>query len=305
MASTAQCLASMARLSLSFSRPTAISRIPKFLAPVAAVATPATVRYASGNSMKTRKRTPKKKKTYKTFRTYDLSPMEQMTLCDAMRVLRAVEVGNPPTSVKYDLAIKLKTSKNGPVIRSTLRLPFPFQTDTRIAVLCPDGPIATEARENGAVEAGQEGLIQNIQNGNIQFNKLICHVDCEPLLKTLHLGKILGPKGLMPNLKTKTITADIKGTMSDLVGAEEFRERAGVVRMAIGQLLFTPQMLADNIKVFMDKIKKDIGNLDDTAPKVIEEVVLSTTHGPGISLNGKFQPVADENLKVQDLEGAM
>lgn len=89
MASNTQCLASMARLSLSSAtRPTVISRIPKFLAPVAAVATPSTVRYASGNAMKMKKRTPKKKKTYKTFRTYDLSPMEQMTLCDAMRYVR-------------------------------------------------------------------------------------------------------------------------------------------------------------------------------------------------------------------------
>lgn len=171
-------------------------------------------------------------------------------------------------------------------------------------MLCPDGPIAAEARENGAVEAGEEGLIKNIQNGNIQFNKLVCHIECEPLLKKLNLGKILGPKGLMPNTKTKTITADIKATMNDLVGAEEYRERGGVVRMAIGQLLFTPQMLADNIKVFMERIKQDINDLDDNAPKRIEEVVLSSTHGPGISLNGKLQP-SDDKLTIQALESAM
>ena len=108
----------------------------------------------------------------------------------------------------------------------------------------------------------------------------------------------------MPNTKTRTITADIKGTMNDLVGAEEYRERAGVVRMAIGQLLFTTQMLSDNIKVLMERIKQDINDLDDNAPKRIEEVVLSTTHGPGISLNGKFQP-SDEKLTVQALESAM
>ncbi|KAK3326639.1 ribosomal protein L1-like protein [Apodospora peruviana] len=300
MASTSQCLASLARFSLSATsaaRPSAVSWIPTFFAPVVAT------RYASGGGGQ-KKKTAKKKKTYKTFRSYDLTPMEQMSLCDAMRVLRASEAGYSPISSKYEVAVKLRTQKNGTVIRNRIRLPFPFQTGTRIAVICPEGPLTAEARELGAVEAGEESLFENIRAGNITFNKLICHAESEAALKKANLGKILGPKGLMPSAKTRTITNNLKQTMHDLVGAEEYRERGGVVRMPIAQLSFGPNQLAENVKTFMEHLKNDINELDDQQAKRIEEVVLSTTHGPGLSLNGKFLPT-DEKITVHDLEGPM
>ncbi|KAK0667025.1 putative mitochondrial LSU ribosomal protein L1 precursor [Cercophora samala] len=304
MASTHHCLASLARLSLSTpTRPTVASTIPKFLVP--SVATPQ-VRHASGGSGGgMRKKPVKKKKTYKTFRSYDLTPMEQFTLCDAMRYLRAAEVGHPPTMVKYDLAVKVKTQKSGPVLRSAIRLPFPVKTDTRIGVICPEGSaLATEAQQLGAVAVGEESLFEAVRRGDIAFNKLICHTDSQEALKKAQVNRILGPKGLMPNPKRGTITSDIKATMQELIGADEYRERSGVVRMAVGQLGFSPQMLADNIKALMSKLKDNINQLDDNLPKAIDEVVLSTTHGPGFSLNSKFAPT-DDKIKPEHLATAM
>ncbi|KAK3685139.1 ribosomal protein L1-like protein [Podospora appendiculata] len=304
MASTTRCLASLARLSLSTStRPSVVSTIPKFLVP--SVATPL-VRYASGSgSGGMKKKAPKKKKTYKTFRSYDLSPMDQVSLCDAMRYLRAFEVGQSPSSVKYEVSIKLKTNKNGPVIRNRIRLPFPFKTDTRIAVICPeDSPLALEAQQLGAVAVGEESLFESIRQGNFPFNKLICHTDSEAALKKANIGKLLGPKGLMPSAKTKTITNDFKATIHELLGADEYRERNGVVRMAIGQLGFTPKMLSENVKKLMETVKFDINNVDDNFVKSLDEVVLSTTHGPGFSLNGKFNPT-DDKIKVEHLQSVM
>ncbi|KAK4656703.1 hypothetical protein QC762_206600 [Podospora pseudocomata] len=304
MASTHHCVASLARLSLSTpARPTVASTIPKFLVP--SVATPQ-VRHASGGGGGgMRKKPVKKKKTYKTFRSYDLSPMEQFTLCDAMRYLRAAEVGRPPTTVKYDLAVKVKTQKSGPVLRSAIRLPFPVKTDTRIGVICPEGSaLATEAQQLGAVAVGEESLFEAIRRGEIAFNKLICHTDSQEALKKAQVARILGPKNLMPNPKRGTITSDIKETMQELIGADEYRERNGVVRMAVGQLGFSPKMLADNIKAFMSKLKDNINQLDDNIPKAIDEVVLSTTHGPGISLNGNFAPT-DDKVKPEHLATVM
>jgi large subunit ribosomal protein L1 len=207
--------------------------------------------------------------------------------------------------VKYDLAIKLRAYKGGPVIRNTIRLPFPVKTDTRIGVICPEGsPMAVEAQQLGAVAVGEESLFESIRAGNIPFNKLICHVDSQDALKKANLGKILGPKGLMPNPKTRTITSDVKATMQDLMGSDEYRERQGVVRMAIGQLGFTPQMLSENIKAMMSVVKEDISNIDETQPKALDEVVLSTTHGPGFSLDGTFSP-KDESLKPEHLQSVM
>ncbi|KAK4122171.1 ribosomal protein L1 [Parathielavia appendiculata] len=302
MASLNQCLASLARLSLvAPARPTVTPTLLKFLVPSA---TAPLVRRASGGGGM-RKRPAKKKKTYKMFRSYDLSQIEQYSLCDAMRYLRAIEVGRPPASVKYDLAIKIKTHKNGPVLRNSIRLPFPVKTDTRIGVICPeDSPLMVEAQQLGAVAVGQESLFESIREGNIPFNKLICHVDSQEALKQANLGKILGPKGLMPNPKTKTITNDLKATVQELIGADEYRERGGVVRIAVGQLGFTPKMLSENIRALMSLVKTDISNADENHPKALDEVVLSSTNGPGFSLNGTFHST-DEKVKPEDLQSVM
>jgi large subunit ribosomal protein L1 len=161
-----------------------------------------------------------------------------------------------------------------------------------------------EAQQLGAVAVGQESLFESIRAGQLPFNKLICHVDSVEALRKANLGKILGPKGLMPSPKTKTITSDLKATVQELIGADEYRERDGVVRMAVGQLGFTPQMLSDNIKSFMNLLKQDISNADENHPKALDEVVLSSTNGPGFSLNGAFHPT-DPKLKPEHLQSVM
>ncbi|EAA29595.1 60S ribosomal protein L1, mitochondrial precursor [Neurospora crassa] len=303
MASTQQCLASLARLSLSTPTRAALPTIPKFLVPSVAASQ---VRYATNNPNKGgAKKAPKKKKQYKFFKSWDLTGQQQFSLCDAMRYLRAVEVGQPPLSVKYEVHVKLRTKKNGPVVRDRVRLPTPVKTDTRIAVICPEGSaLQEEAKNLGAVMAGEETLFEAIRSGNFPFNKLLCHTESEGALRKANVGKLLGPKGLMPSGKTKTITNNLEATFRDMIGMDEYRERNGVVRMAVGQLGFTPKQLAENIRVFMAKIKSDIGKLDDTTPKMVEEVVLSTTHGPGMSLNAEFAPT-DDKIKPEDLESVM
>lgn len=147
-------------------------------------------------------------------------------------------------------------------------------------------------------------MFTQIREGNIQFNRLICHSDSEAALKKAALGKILGPKGMMPNQKMKTITSNIRNTMRELIGADEYRERNGVVRMAIGQLGFTPQMVADNVKAMMKQVKEDISTMEDQIDKKIEDVVLSTTHGAGFPLDGSFNPT-DDKITPDHLQGPM
>ncbi|KAK0652367.1 ribosomal protein L1-like protein [Cercophora newfieldiana] len=305
MASTNQCVASMARLNLSYStRRPAISTIPNFLLP--SVATPQ-IRHASGSGGGgMRKRPEKPKKQYKLFRSYDQSEQQKFSLCDAMRYLRAFEVGKPPSGAKYEVHVKLRTEKAGPVVRNRIRFPYPVSSDTRIAVICPeDSPVAAEALQLGAVVAGQESLFESIKNGHFAFNKLICHTESEDALKKANVGKLLGPKGLMPNKRHGTITSDLKKTINDMVGTDEYRERNGVVQLAIGQLGFTPQMVADNLKVVMERMKKDMDAIVDNGhTKHLDEVVLSSTHGPSFSLNGKFNPTED-NVTVEQLQSTM
>ncbi|OIW30182.1 ribosomal protein L1 [Coniochaeta ligniaria NRRL 30616] len=309
MATTNQFLASMARLSLSASsRPSASSAIsiPRFLLPLAGHASSQS-RFASGSQRAggQKKKEEKKKKTHKSFRSYDLSDQEQFSLCDAIRYARAFEVGHPPNVVKYDLAVKLRTLKNGPMVRNRIKLPHPVKSDIRVGVVCPENStIAIEARQLGAIAVGEESLFASIREGKIPFNRLICHSESEAALKKANLGKILGPKGMMPSQKMKTITGNIRNTMREMIGADEYRERAGVVRMAVGQLGFTPQMLADNIKAMMKQVKNDISALEDEIDKKVEEVVLHSTNGPGFSLNASFNPT-DDKITPEHLQGPM
>ena len=161
-----------------------------------------------------------------------------------------------------------------------------------------------EAQQLGAVAVGQESLFESIRAGNITFNKLICHPDSADALRKANLGKILGPKGMMPSPKTRTITADLKAAMQDLIGADEYKEKMGVVRIAVGQLGFTPHMLSENLKLFMADLKHHIANADEFHPKALDDVVLSSTNGPGFSLNGTFSST-DESVQPEHLQSVM
>ncbi|KAF6808565.1 50S ribosomal protein L1 [Colletotrichum musicola] len=318
MATTTQCVASMARLSLATSaRPTA-STIPRFLAPSAAQ------KRCASNHQGGSKKTEKKKKLSKDFKAYRVDKCPQFSLCDALRFvipsrptidlpkltsplssyLRATEVGRPPQSIKYEVHIRLKTPRNGPVIKNRIRLPNPVKSDVRVGVICPEGsPIAQQAIQAGAVVAGQESVFEAIRNEQITFNRLICHVDSEQALNKAGLGRLLGPKGLMPNRRMKTITDNVLHGIRETMGADDYRERQGVVRMGIGQLGFTPKMLAANLKAFVGNVKKDIQELDGVY-KEVHEVVLSSSQGPGFSLNGKFDST-DKSVGVEQLSSVM
>ncbi|CAH0040705.1 unnamed protein product [Clonostachys solani] len=295
MAPMDRCLASMARLSLAHpARPT-LSAASRCLAPGLLQTQKRT--YAS--VVRIRQKTKKKKAVPKDFKRHRLDKTEfpQFSLVEAMRVLRACEVGKPPGGVKYELSVNLKTFRNGPVIKSSIRLPNPVQSDWQIAVICPEGSaIANDAINAGAKAVGENTLFEAIKNETIEFDRLICHESSEKALQQANLGRILGPKGLMPNKKMGTIVTDVVRSIRDSAGAADYRERMGVIRMAIGQLGHTPVQLKANIEAVMKKIKTQCAELSEDVPKDVHEVILSTTNGPGLSLNGKLKNLEDKTL---------
>lgn len=212
------------------------------------------------------------------------------------RYSRAIEVGRNPIVVKYDLAIKLKTLKSGPSIKSRIRLPHPVRSDRRIGVICKENSaLAIQARKAGAVAVGEESLFEIIRAGSMSFTNMICDQASADKLAKANLGRLLGPKGLMPSVRQKTITNNVLALLKEMAGQDNYREKDGVVRIAIGQLGFTPEMLAANVKAFVTAVKDDIVELGDAASsKEVHEVVLSTTNGAGFSLNGGFNPTDEE-----------
>lgn len=192
----------------------------------------------------------------------------------AARYIRAFEVGRDGSSVKYDIAVRLRSLKNGPVVRNRIRLPHPVKTDLRICVICPPGSkAAAEAKAAGATLVGEDEIIAQIKEGIVEFERCICHPDSLPKMNKAQLGRILGPKGLMPSTKLGTVVSNVGATVKNMVGASEYRERDATVRLAIGQLKFTPEELQKNIKMFMETLKKDLAQLQDRITKEVHEVV--------------------------------
>ncbi|KAL3491295.1 ribosomal protein L1-like protein [Aspergillus germanicus] len=232
----------------------------------------------------------KKKKGPRDYAQVDLSQMDQFALCDAMRYIRAFEVGREPTNAKYEVHIRLKSKRDGPVIRNMIRFPHSVQTESRICVICPPGSrIAKEALAAGAVLVGEQEVFDIVKNGRIEFDRCLCHPDSVDAMNKAGLGRILGPRGLMPNAKMGTIVEDVAARVEDLRGGTVYRERDAVIRLAIGQLAFTPEQLRDNLRATIDQVKKDASAITDKFTKEIYEVVLSSTHGPGFSLTGDFK----------------
>ncbi len=172
------------------------------------------------------------------------------------------------------MAVKLRTLKNGPSIRNRLRLPHPVKTDLRICVICPpDSAAAVAAKQAGAAVVGDVAVFEAVKEGRIEFDRCVCHIDSLQALAKSGVARVLGPRGMMPSTKMGTVVKDVAASVKDMVGASEYREKLGVVRMAVGQLGFTPEEMQKNIKAFMQLLKKDIAQLSDRISKDIHEVV--------------------------------
>ncbi|KAG2026493.1 hypothetical protein GB937_002005 [Aspergillus fischeri] len=251
---------------------------------------------------KAKAKSKKEKKGPREFKQKDLKDVEQFALCDAIRYLRAFEVGREPTVSKYEIHIRLKTKRDGPVIRNMLRFPHSVQTESRICVVCPPGTRhEKEARAAGAVLVGEQDVFDAVKAGKIEFDRLICHPDSLDALNKAGLGRILGPRGLMPSIKTGTVVEDVAARVEMLRGGTVYRERDAVIRLPIGQLAFSPEQLRDNLRATIEQVKKDAASLNDRIVKEIYEVVLSSTNGPGFSLNGEFK--SDNSPDTASLTG--
>lgn len=185
-----------------------------------------------------------------------------------------MEVGREPTVTKYEVHIRLRTRRDGPVIRNMLRFPHAVQTESRICVICPPGSKhAKAALAAGAVLAGEDEVFEAVRAGKIEFDRCLAHPDSLPALNKAALGRILGPRGLMPSLKTGTVVEEVASRVEMLRGGTIYRERDAVIRLPIGQLGFSPEQLRDNLRTAIEQVKKDAAGLSDRNNKQIYEVV--------------------------------
>ena len=144
------------------------------------------------------------------------------------------------------------------------------------------GAKADEARAAGADVVGAEDLVERINAGNIDFDRCIATPDLMPLVG--RLGKVLGPRGMMPNPKVGTVTMDVTGAVkASKGGSVEFRvEKAGIIHAGVGKASFPADKLVENIKAFTDAVQK--AKPPGAKGHFINRIAISSTMGPGIKI---------------------
>ncbi|WP_454917531.1 50S ribosomal protein L1 [Xanthobacter sediminis] len=167
------------------------------------------------------------------------------------------------------------------MVRGVCNLPNGSGRTVRVAVFAR-GAKADEAKAAGADIVGAEDLLETIQGGKIEFDRCIATPDLMPLVG--RLGKVLGPRGLMPNPKVGTVTMDVKGAVGAAKGgAVEFRvEKAGIIHAGVGKASFPADKLAENIRAFTDAVVR--AKPAGAKGTYVQRVALSSTMGPGIKV---------------------
>jgi len=186
-----------------------------------------------------------------------------------------------------DVAIKLSidASKTDQSIRGVINLPRGTGKKIRVAVMTK-GDKAIEAKDAGADIVGDNDLHENIQKGNIDFDLLISTPDMMPTIGKL--GKILGPKGLMPNPKLGTVTKDISSAVkSAKSGQVQYKnDKSGIIHAGIGKLNFKEEDLFENLKAFYDAIlKSKPDTVKGSKRSFIKKVSIASTMGFGLEIN--------------------
>ena len=168
------------------------------------------------------------------------------------------------------------------MVRGTVNLPNGTGKSVRVGVFAR-GAKADEATAAGADIVGAEDLMESVQAGKIDFDRCIATPDMMPIVG--RLGKVLGPRNLMPNPKVGTVTMDIEAAVKNAKGGEvQFRvEKAGVVHAGVGKASFGEAELAQNIQAFIDAVSK--AKPSGTKGAYMKKIAVSTTMGPGVSLD--------------------
>lgn len=205
-----------------------------------------------------------------------------LTVEDAISLVKTAASARFDETVEIALNLGVDPRHADQMVRGVVTLPAGTGKDVRVAVFAR-GPKADEARAAGADIVGAEDLMETIQSGKIEFDRCIATPDMMPLVG--RLGKILGPRNLMPNPKVGTVTMDVKSAVEAAKGGEvQFKaEKAGVVHAGIGKVSFDTDKLAQNLRAFVDAVSR--AKPSGAKGTYMKKVSISSTMGPGVSVD--------------------
>ena len=203
-------------------------------------------------------------------------------LAEALKLVKERATAKFDETVEVALNLGVDPRHADQMVRGVCVLPNGTGRTQRVAVFAR-GDKAAEALAAGADIVGAEDLVEKVQGGTIEFDRCIATPDMMPLVG--RLGKILGPRGLMPNPKVGTVTMDVKTAVNDAKGgAVEFRvEKAGIIHAGIGKASFGADALADNIKALTDAVVK--AKPAGAKGTYLQKVAVSSTMGPGVRVD--------------------
>jgi len=203
-------------------------------------------------------------------------------LGDAIRMVKERAVAKFDETIELALNLGVDPRHADQMVRGVVNLPNGTGRSVRVAVFAR-GERADEATAAGADIVGAEDLVESVQKGDLNFDRCIATPDMMPLVG--RLGKILGPRGLMPNPKVGTVTNDVTQAVKDAKGgAVEFRvEKAGIVQAGVGKASFSEDALAENIRALADAINR--AKPSGAKGTYMKRVALTSTQGPGVKID--------------------
>jgi large subunit ribosomal protein L1 len=203
-------------------------------------------------------------------------------IADAVKLVKGRANAKFDETVEVAMNLGVDPRHADQMVRGVCNLPNGSGRTVRVAVFAR-GAKADEARAAGADVVGAEDLVETVQGGTIDFDRCIATPDMMPLVG--RLGKVLGPRGLMPNPKVGTVSMDVKSAVAAAKGgAVEFRvEKAGIVHAGVGKVSFDEGKLVENIRAFADAVQK----AKPTGAKgtYIQRIAVTSTMGPGVKVD--------------------
>jgi large subunit ribosomal protein L1 len=204
------------------------------------------------------------------------------TVDEAVELTKKIAYTKFDETVEIAMALGVDPRKADQMVRGTIVLPHGLGKSKRVVVIASAGKI-DEARDAGADEVGGDEIAERIKGGWLDFDALIATPD---MMKSVgQLGKILGPRGLMPNPKTGTVTFDVGRAVKEVkAGKVEFRvDKTGVIHAPVGKVSFEQDKLAENAKTLIDAVMK--AKPSTAKGKYVKSAGISSTMGPGIKLD--------------------
>jgi large subunit ribosomal protein L1 len=203
-------------------------------------------------------------------------------LDEAVKLIKERAISKFDETIEVSMNLGVDPKYPDQQVRGVCSLPNGTGRTARVAVFARDKK-ADEARAAGADIVGAEDLMETIQSGKIDFDRLIATPDLMALVG--RLGKVLGPRGLMPNPKVGTVTMDVKKAVADAKGgAVEFRvEKAGIIHAGVGKASFSEDAIRQNIRAFVDAVVK--AKPAGAKGTFLKKVAISSTMGPGVRVD--------------------